>query len=399
MMDAMKTKSLILLMAVSLLGVGCGGDESGGDFAGGAAGASSATSSGTSNGPENPEPGQLTAGEWNDRENWTFWLDLFEPESGVEFSQFADNWSIDTRTRYAVEVTTPDGEPAIDVPVQLEDAEGGTLWTARTDNRGHADLYSLPFAGGEDVASRIVADPDGANMVVEEPAPTAEGERADIQLDRASVPPESLDLMFVVDTTGSMGDELSYLKSELRDVIERSRGDGEKQLDIRLSVNFYRDTSDDYTVRSNPFTTDIESATNTLSSQSASGGGDYPEAVESGLEDAIESHEWSSNARARLLFLVLDAPPHENDQIRESLQTSIRRAAEKGVRIIPLAASGTDRNTEFLLRASSILTGGTYTFLTNDSGIGNDHLEPSVGEFEVEYLNDLMVRVIGEYTE
>jgi hypothetical protein len=38
-------------------------------------------------------------------------------------------------------------------------------------------------------------------------------------------------------------------------------------------------------------------------------------------------------------------------------------------------------------------------FITNDSGIGNDHLEPTVGEFKVEYLNDLMVRLINQYLE
>ena len=43
------------------------------------------------------------------------------------------------------------------------------------------------------------------------------------------------------------------------------------------------------------------------------------------------------------------------------------------------------------------MTGGTYTFLTNHSGIGNSHLEPTIGEYEVEKLNDLLVRVISEY--
>lgn len=395
MMNALRVKSLILLMGLSLLGAGCGADTSGGDFAAAGPGASSDTSSET----QNPEPGQLTAGEWNDRENWTFWLDLCDEESGVEFDRFSDAWSIDVRTRYAVEVTTPDGEPAVDVPVRLEYAGGGELWRTRTDNHGRADLYSLPFAGGEPVDARIVAGAEGAAATIEEPEPTVEGGRADLELDQVTVAPESLDLMLVIDTTGSMSDELSYLQSELEDVVKRTRGVGEKQLDVRLSVNFYRDSGDAYTVRSNPFTSDIDKATSTLAAQSANGGGDYPEAVQAGLEDAIEDHEWSSSARARLLFLVLDAPPHEGDQVRESLHRSIRLAAEKGVRIIPLAASGTDRNTEYVLRASSILTGGTYTFLTDHSGIGNDHLEPSVGEFEVEYLNDLMVRIIGEYTQ
>ena len=58
-------------------------------------------------------------------------------------------------------------------------------------------------------------------------------------------------------------------------------------------------------------------------------------------------------------------------------------------------SSGVDQPTEFLLRSLAIATGGTYTFLTNDSGIGGDHTEPTIGTFEVELLNDLLVRVIG----
>ena len=58
-----------------------------------------------------------------------------------------------------------------------------------------------------------------------------------------------------------------------------------------------------------------------------------------------------------------------------------------------------DKNTEFMLRFFSIPTGGTYVFITNDSGVGNDHIAATVGEYQVEHLNDLMVRLINKYTE
>jgi hypothetical protein len=38
-------------------------------------------------------------------------------------------------------------------------------------------------------------------------------------------------------------------------------------------------------------------------------------------------------------------------------------------------------------------------FITNDSGVGNDHLQASVGEYQVELLNKLMVRLINKYTK
>jgi hypothetical protein len=51
------------------------------------------------------------------------------------------------------------------------------------------------------------------------------------------------------------------------------------------------------------------------------------------------------------------------------------------------------------MRFMAIYTNGTYVFITDDSGIGNAHLEPSVGEYQVEKLSDLMIRLIKKYTE
>ncbi len=47
----------------------------------------------------------------------------------------------------------------------------------------------------------------------------------------------------------------------------------------------------------------------------------------------------------------------------------------------------------------AMFTDGTYTFITNHSGIGNDHLTPTIGEYQVELLNDLIVRLVTKYTE
>ncbi len=83
----------------------------------------------------------------------------------------------------------------------------------------------------------------------------------------------------------------------------------------------------------------------------------------------------------------------------ENIQNTIALASKKGIKIIPITASGIDKETEFLMRFMSILTNGTYVFITNDSGIGNEHLEASVGDYQVEHLNDLITRLIKEYSE
>jgi hypothetical protein len=100
-----------------------------------------------------------------------------------------------------------------------------------------------------------------------------------------------------------------------------------------------------------------------------------------------------------LAFLILDAPAHHEADVMRSLQNSVTLCARMGIRIIPVASSGVDKNTEFMLRFFAVATGGTYVFLTDDSGVGNSHIEASVGPHKVELLNSLIIRLIGLYTE
>lgn len=335
------------------------------------------------------EPGQLTAGEWRDLDNWDFWRGLFEGQDNWDYME--DHWGFFTENRFAVVVMDGDS-PAVDAKVVLYQNQDA-IYKARTDNQGRAELFSNLFGEKTTGDFSIKASSGTAVQWVTDVTPTYD---PPIQIDlSAQAPPDGLDLMFVIDTTGSMHDELHYLQVELEDVILHVT-QNQQDIDIRLSVNFYRDIGDIYVVRPFSFTRNIQEALNRLAGQNASGGGDYEEAVEQALENAIFEHDWRDSARARLLFLVLDAPPHYRQQIVDSLHTSIEKAAEKGIRLLPIAASGVDKDTEFLLRFMDISTGGTYIFLTDHSGYGGSHLEPTIGPYQVELLNELLIRVIGE---
>jgi len=166
---------------------------------------------------------------------------------------------------------------------------------------------------------------------------------------------------------------------------------------MRFGSVFYRDEGDEFVTRHFNFTNDEASLISFISDQSANGGGDFPEAVHSALDVAITQNSWNDNASARILFLLLDAPPHYTQEVISSVESNLIRAAEEGIKIVPITASGIDKATEYLMRSFAILTNGTYVFITDDSGVGNDHLEPTIGEFEVEKLNDLLVRLVSQY--
>jgi hypothetical protein len=346
--------------------------------------------------------GQLTAGEWNDLAHWDFFLNMLaqpQTDSTVLWGAAQTRWGLFPSTRIAVNVTSA-GAPARNVPVELRDQQGAVLWRAQTNKQGAAQLFAGMFAPvtGPFVIHAGVGSASKDIAVHELPGPL---DAVAVNLDGSGTPqdgPLALDLMLMVDTTGSMGDELKYIQSELEDVVSRVKSQFSGQTTVRLSVNFYRDLEDDYVVRAYPFTTDDAAAVQAIAQQDANGGGDMPEAVDHALQVAVNQHEWDKQSSARVLLLVLDAPPHEDQGTLLRVREAIADAAARGIQIIPVGASGIDKSTELLLRFLAIATNGSYAFLTNDSGIGNSHLDPSptIGPFNVEFLNDLLVRVIAD---
>lgn len=327
-----------------------------------------------------PSAGLLTGGEWRDNDHWADWQALYSSHS--DWAGYKSEWRVDFDERIAVNVTSG-GAPVEGAKVT---SDSGT--SAITDNSGRAYLF---FPTGTKSA-KLTVEYNGETKTVSGDIGTA----VDVELSAAAEKLNKLDLMIMCDTTGSMYDELSYLQVELTDIVERIQS-ANANIGLRLSVNFYRDEGDEYVVREYPFTEDINAAVTAISQQHADGGGDFPEAVHTALDSAINGHDWDEDS-VKIMFLVLDAPPHSDDvQIVDSVRASVERAAEMGIRIIPIASSGVDKSTEYLLRTMSFVTGGTYTFLTDDSGIGGGHIEPTVGAFNVEKLNDMMVRIVNGY--
>lgn len=337
-----------------------------------------------------PEAGLLTAKRWDDHLHFDEWISLLGQDSA--FRQYQQNWGLNLTKR--ITVTVKSGQTLLPgVKVILRNAQGDVIWTAVSDNKGKAYLFYNAF-GQADVPA-VIAASYGGNTAEKQLEDSAAADYT-INFDGQSKGKTALDLMFVCDTTGSMGDELSYLQAELMDIIQRVKKQN-GNIPLRLSVNFYRDEGEEYVVRSFPFTEDFDRAVQNLGQQTAEGGGDYEEAVEEALSDAIHGHEWSDAESAKLLFLVLDAPPHA--AAKDQMQQLLLDAAERGIRVIPVIASGADQNTEFLMRSFALGTGGSYVTLTNDSGIGDGHLEPSVGETEVYKLNDLLLEIINDYLQ
>ena len=329
----------------------------------------------------NVSAGKLTAGEVNDFTKWALW-DKYQ-QSAAAYQKI---WRLTPRERYTVQVTNKNGYPIPNYPVNLTDANGNTLFQAVTDNTGKAELWGDKRMRGLEVRG-----------LEDKRFPAKAGAINTIELDEECDYTDDVDVLFVFDATGSMGDELRYLQAEMKDVIARAK-DATGGLNIRTGAVVYRDHSDEYVARISRLTEDIATTQTFIDKQSASGGGDYPEAVPEALMAALNSAGWNESSRARVLFLILDAPCHEDSATVALLHEQVLNAAAMGVRIVPVVCSGLGESGEYLLRSIALTTNGTSFFLTDDSGIGNPHLKPNTDSLKVEHLNDMLVRTIVEFS-
>lgn len=179
---------------------------------------------------------------------------------------------------------------------------------------------------------------------------------------RALPPAVPLDLLFILDTTGSMGEEIDRLKTSI-DLINLNLSQLPVKPLIRFGMVLYKDRGDAYVTRVVPFTPELEAFQKELSTVRAEGGGDTPEDLESALEEGIAKLNWSDKG-IRLAFAITDAPPHLDYNHPYSYLDAAQTAREKGIKIFSVGSGGLPLAGEYILRQISQLTGGAYIFLT-----------------------------------
>ncbi len=368
--------------------------DGGGAMAGGAS--SGIADASVPNGEESSisiPAGQMTAAAWNDNENYLFWQGLFSQDTeGAEGKFFGysggDAWGFNSLGRVCVSVTHG-GNPVSGAKVYAKSESGRHLFEAVTDAAGRAYIFTEEKQGkvyleGGEISAEFTNDVREVTL------------ESDSEGDKRNV----LEIMFVIDVTGSMGDELRYVEAEIGDVISKVSEDNDGAV-INMALLFYRDYTDKEIFAYHDFVNvtspeGLSSVISALENQSASGGGDYPEAVDEALAIAV-SKQWSDAATTKLIFHILDAPPHTSEANRSTYKAAVDEAARRGIRICPILCSGADTLTEYITRQAAIYTGGTFIFVTDDSGIGGEHHDPDIPNATVELLNSMLIRLINGY--
>lgn len=325
-----------------------------------------------------PQAGQLTSSALFDNDHYDYWKKLIsstDNEKGI-YDNYESRFSFNTKNRIKITLKNASG-----VEVTIDEQ------TARTDVNGVAYIYPTVAKEEYDLKIKYV----NINNKTIELSKQINGD-FEMSIDDAKPRENVLELMLIIDTTGSMGDELEYLKSELAYVIEEIKKNN-NDISIYISLLFYRDQNDAYITKYVEFTDDVNLTIAELKKQGANGGGDFEEAVQIAFNEALQKN-WTSKNSTKIILHVADAPAHDQDI--QQWNDCVLKASAMGIQIITIASSGIDRKTEYFFRAQSMITNGVYTYLTNHSGIGYDHLTPIREDEEiVEYLNLMLIRLIN----
>ena len=296
---------------------------------------------------------------------------------------------LDPTGRIVVTVTGEAGLPVAGAEVLVAAGQVGVGLRTTADGtvRFHPEAYELgdgPFTVS--VGGVSAEATRGQSVALETSLPTAAGETV------------ALDVLFLLDSTGSMDDEIYQLKITIDEVAHRIHqlpGD----VDVRLGMTLYRDEFDEYLTATFDLTPDIQAFAGALAEVVAYGGDDYPEALDEALADALSQPSWrSASETVQLVFLVADAPPQVLRQVPVPYTDSMREAARRGIKIFPVSSSGTDDQAEFVFRQLAQFTGARYVFLTYGAGGRATGGASDIGQRDYEELSldDLIVRLVAE---
>ena len=343
-------------------------------------------------------PPVLKAGEIDDNRTWREYLDFLDRYQGPGVHP------TNVSERYIITVRNQRGRPVPNALVTIS-ANGREVFQART----YADGRTLFFPHGQEedweqdrnVNTYIVSvQEQGYRRIREFTREFTRNEDSNWELTLHTGPPREqrvpLDVLFLLDSTGSMSDEIDKIKETLLS-IARQVSDLPSRPELRFGLVSYRDREDRYVTRLYDFDSNVRRFSHTIRRVTAEGGGDYPESLNEALHAAVNQPDWRPDRGVRLIFLLADAPPHlDYDQDYDYAKEMVQ-ARRRGIKIFAVASSGLDAQGEYVMRQIAQQTMGRFIFILYETGPQGELETPhDVGDFTINRLDSLIVRLIQE---
>lgn len=333
----------------------------------------------------------VTAGVVDDNADFTAFRQFLQRH------EEANTLGRDVSVRQRLQVVDTQGRPVPDAEVAVTARNGARMW-ARTDAGGQVWIHPNAFDDRDSASYQVQVRRAGKTVT----SALQRGQKNAVQVVVADAPLPArakLDLVFMVDATGSMADEIDKLRDSLQGIV-RDIAQLPSNPDICLGLVTYRDRGDEYFVRGWDLSNNVAGFQKVLDGVRANGGGDYPEAMNEAFDHAVQAMNWRGASTTRLLVSLADAPPHM-DYPQPRYEQTMLAALGKGIKVLSVAASGQDTTGEIAQRQIAQYTGGRFIFLTYkdasdpSSGPGSETVH-EVENYSVDTLDKLVVKLVRE---
>ena len=326
--------------------------------------------------------GSIKAGEWDDNANYH------------EFQRYLAGATesyplhrVDVSDRQFLVVRDMDGKAVPRCRVTVSD-KGQQEVTLTTTASGRAVLFphgerldgpgltaSANCAGATASAHFSLADQDGI---------------VDLRLQSKRELPatRTIDVAFILDTTGSMSEEITAVKSTIGKVASTLR---QANFSVRIGLVEYKDRGDPFVTKVHPMSQNVDRFLADVSSIEAGGGGDTPESVNEGIHAALTQLSWGADSIGKFAFLIGDAPPHLDYSNDADYAVDMRDAAHHGIQVFTIAASGMDGLGQGVWRQIAQYTDATNLFVmrggAGPQSVGGGDPRSSCGGTQTQYAS------------
>ena len=205
----------------------------------------------------------------------------------------------------------------------------------------------------------------------------------------------TLEMVFVLDTTGSMSGLIEGAKQRIWGIVNEVM-QSPAHPSVRIGLVGYRDRGDQYVTQVLPLTDDLDKVYATLMNFRADGGGDTPENVRRALADGVARAGWSQQSSrganvAQIIFLVGDAPPHEDYQDEPDTLKTTQQAVERGM-IVNTIQCGEQADTRQHWQQIARRGEGQFFAIAQDGGVA------SIASPYDDKLSELGAKLGGTFT-
>ena len=202
---------------------------------------------------------------------------------------------------------------------------------------------------------------------------------------------QQIDIVFVLDATGSMDSELNTLKAGLDEIsVQLSRLPG--TIAIRYGLVVYRDGAKSSSTQLFALTDSWPAFTQNITAVTALGGGDYAEDLSNGYYQAVTGMAWNPEAN-KLIILLGDAPPHQDSENEALLNEALAVAAAQGIKTFTVGSDGLNAAGITIYQEIAQTQNGRFLFISEtpeNSQLDVDSVQP------LSNLPTLLVEVVRE---